>query len=47
MMKPRKVVVTVEMVTGQSVADLKFLLKQTFPGSVVKQIQVNVIKDKT
>lgn len=44
-MKPRKVVVTVELMSGESIKDLKDTMKQVF-GETVKQVQVNVITDK-
>jgi hypothetical protein len=48
-MKARKVVVTIEMLTDKSTKDLKADYKEFVPfngSTTVKQVQVNVIKDK-
>lgn len=46
MIKPRKVVVTIELESGRSIKDLKAIFKEVELVGVVKQVQVNVIQDK-
>jgi hypothetical protein len=48
-MKPRRVIVTIEMTTSVSLKEIKSNYSQSTPGGwddKVHQVQVNVIKDK-
>jgi len=46
-MKPRRVVIMIEVETDDTVADIKYRLRHIFHNAVVKQVQVNVIRKKS